>query len=332
MLKTTLRYAIPLLLAASVTACSRDADPVETASTEASPPASVETVPTPANTQDLKPLVRSTALPAKMDCVREIGALAAAHRGGPRRGFPENALETLEESYKRGTRIFEIDIAESKDGVLFLMHDVELDHTTTGKGVAREMDWSDLSTLNLTANGEDTAFLIPTLRQTLDWAVANNAIVELDKKRSTEFATIIKAVREADATNNVILITYTYDQAEDVAELAPDMMMTATVEDPSDLEELIRRGVKLENLIAWTGTSTPNPGLWLDRKARGVEVAFGTLGRRNERLDDQYWADDDGTEYNVLENNGVTMIATDYSDKVTRQLTNDDIAIKACGF
>ena len=163
-------------------------------------------------------------------------------------------------------------------------------------------------------------------------ALANNAIVELDKKRSTEFATIIKAVREADATNNVILITYTYDQAEDVAELAPDMMMTATVEDPSDLEELIRRGVKLENLIAWTGTSTPNPGLWLDLKARGVEVAFGTLGRRNERLDDQYWADDDGTEYNVLENNGVTMIATDYSDKVTRQLTNDDIAIKACGF
>lgn len=335
MIKPIVAMGAALVVALHAASCSQADDPVGQAST--SPVAPAATVPSPVDAAAKpdparSPLSSTASLAHKMDCVRETGALPAAHRGGPRRGYPENALETLKESYQRGSRVFEIDIAESKDGVLFLMHDVDLARTTTSEGVAREMSWSQLSTVTLTANDEDTGFLIPTLREALEWAVANNALLELDKKRSTDFATIIHAVREAGAQNHVVLITYTRDQAEEVAKLAPEMMMTATVETPDDLEDLIRRGVKLENLIAWTGTEAPDPALWADLKARGIEVAFGTLGRRGERLDDVYWEDRDGSEYDQLIAQGVTLIATDYSDKVTRHLAADDRAIAACGF
>lgn len=277
-------------------------------------------------------LLKSTPLWKKMDCVREYGALPAAHRGGPRRGYPENGLETLQMSYENGTRIFEIDIAESKDGVLFLLHDTDLDRTTERTGVAREVNWDVLKSVRLKDNNDITDFTIPSLAETLKWAKETGAIVELDKKRSSKFETIISEVRKAGAQNNVILITYTYDQAAEVARLAPDMMMTASVEDPSDVEELESRGIKRQNLIAWTGTSNLNPGLWQDLKDMGIEVAFGTLGRRGQRFDDTFWEDRDGSEYDELVNNGVSMIATDYSDRVSKHLRVDDIAIEKCGF
>lgn len=274
----------------------------------------------------------SISLSDKMDCVRKNGGLPAAHRGGPRRGYPENALETLQLSFENGTRVFEIDVAESKDGVLFLMHDTSLDRTTELEGVGREYDWKTLKNARLTANGDITAFTIPSLADTLKWAKASGAIVELDKKRSSKFGKIISEVRKAEAEDNVILITYTYDQAAEVARLAPDMMMTATVSDPSDVKTLEGKGVKRENLIAWTGTQDLNPGLWSDLNEMGIEVAFGTLGRRGQRFDDTFWADRDGSEYDELISNGVTLIATDYSDRVSNHLKVDEIAIEKCGF
>lgn len=297
-------------------------------------PTTPETTPAPSPTSVTLELAHnktSLSIQEKLDCARNSGVLVAAHRGGPRRGYPENALETIQETYKRGGRVFEIDIAESKDGVLFLLHDTSLDRTTEAEGVARERNWSELDNLRLTANRQITDYTIPSLEETLEWAVDNNAILELDKKRSTSFSKIISAVRDADAENNVILITYSYEQAEEVAKLAPELMMTASVDDPSDLDTLARLGVHRDNLIAWTGTRELNPGLWKDVTRQGVEVAFGTLGRRGERFDDQFWEDDSGEEYNDLVESGVTLIATDYTDKVMRYMSVDDKTIAECG-
>ena len=323
-----LRFGVVSIIAGLSAAC--DSDPLQNADTGPAPlpaPAMAQdtNTQTPATTPDI------TRLQDRMDCIREAGALVAAHRGGPRRGYPENALETIQESFERGTIVFEIDVNRSKDGIHFLLHDVELDRTTSATGVAREKDWSELQDVTLTAYGAPTDYTIPSLEDVLDWTVANNAILEIDKKRSAEFAPIIADVRRAGAEQHVILITYTKAQAEEVAKLAPEMMMTASVNSLDDLARLENLGVKRENLIAWSGTETPNPTLWRALSEQGVEIAFGTLGRRGERLDEIYWADRDGSEYDDLVANDVDLIATDYSDKVTRHLRADDDARRKCG-
>ena len=252
-------------------------------------------------------------LPAVFDCVRENGGLLiATHRGGPAPGYPENAIETLQYAYNEGFRVMEIDVAESRDGTLFLMHDRSLGRTTTGGGAVADTDWSEISRLKLVDDdGKVTSFAAPQLSETLDWAVRTGAILELDRKPTTSFRNIIEAVRDAGAEQNVLMITYNDDEALQVAKLAPDLMMTAGIGNREHEAELLAAGVDETRLVAWTGTDRPNPGKWKGLGRSGIESAFGTLGREGERLDDIYWQDGDPSEFVDLIDGGLTMLATD---------------------
>lgn len=272
-------------------------------------------------------------LPAFFDCVRETGGLLiASHRAGPAPGYPENALATLQYATSQGMLIHEIDVAESRDGVLFLMHDRTLGRTTTGDGAVADTDWETIQTLNLKDDaGEITSFTPPKLTDVLLWAKSSGAIVELDRKPTTSFRNIISQVRATGAEDNVVLITYNDQQAIEVANLAPDLMMTAGVDSRTHQEELEAAGVNFENVVAWMGISNPNPRAFEAIGNRGVETAFGTLGRPGERLDDQYIADGDLSEFQDLVEGGLTMLATDEPYRVAAFLTADDDVISTCG-
>ncbi len=271
-------------------------------------------------------------LPAFFDCVRESdGMLIASHRGGPAPGYPENAIETMQYGTDLGIVIHEIDVAESQDGVLFLMHDRSLGRTTTGGGAVAETDWDVIQTLNLKDNdGKITAFTPPKLTDVLLWAKEKGVVVELDKKPTTSFRNIISLVRAAGAEQNVILITYNDNQATEVARLAPDLMMTAGLNSRDHQEELEAAGVDFTKVIAWMGTRNPNPRAFAAIGNRGVETAFGTLGRPAERLDTEYWADGNPSEYIDLAEGGLTMLATDEAYRVAEALDTDERALAAC--
>ncbi len=272
-------------------------------------------------------------LPEFFDCVRENGGvLIASHRAGPAPGYPENALETLDYATSQGMLIHEIDVAESRDGVLFLMHDRSLGRTTTGDGAVADTDWETIQTLNLKDNsGAITSFTPPNLSDVLLWAKQSGALVELDKKPTTSFRNIISMVRAAGAEDHVVLITYNDQQAIEVANLAPDLMMTAGVNSREHQEELEAAGVNFDNVVAWMGTRNPNPRAFAAVGGRGVETAFGTLGRPGERLDDQYIADGDLSEFQDLVDGGLTLLATDEPYKVAAFLSADDDLAATCG-
>ncbi|MEO9968853.1 MAG: glycerophosphodiester phosphodiesterase family protein [Hyphomonadaceae bacterium] len=310
-----MRHLLKISVFAALAACSDTAiDPA--------PPTSVSTLPS----------ISTSDLPAFFDCVRETnGVLIASHRAGPAKGFPENALQTLEYGFSKGIRVFEIDIATSRDGVLFLLHDRSLGRTTTGNGSVADTNWSQIERLNLVDNdGRRTSFNPPKLSDALEWAVASGAILELDKKQTTGWRSVISAVRAAGAENNVLLITYSDDAAGQVQRLAPEMMLTASARGGRDMAKLERLGVDPAMVVAWTGTRSPDKPAW-DRNAReGVESAFGTLGRRGERLDDAYWADDNPSEYRDMVRDGLVVLATDTPYRVAEALSEDDRALNAC--
>jgi glycerophosphoryl diester phosphodiesterase len=287
-----------------------------------------------------KPFPNATAdralsrdLPTFFDCVREKGGmLIASHRGGPAIGYPENGLETLQYATDNATIIHEIDVAESRDGVLFLMHDRTLGRTTTGEGMVADTDWEDIARTNLVdMEGTVTDFHPPKLSDVLLWAKANGTIVELDKKPTTSFRNIISHVRAAGAEQNTILITYNDNQAKEVARLAPDLMMTASIRSLEHQKELEAAGVDMTKVIAWMGINDPNPRAFKAIGSRGIETAFGTLGRKGERLDDIYLADGDASEFEDLYLGGLTLLATDEPYIVARELLADDKAMKNCG-
>ena len=268
----------------------------------------------------------------RLDCVRTSGGvLLIGHRGGPTRDYPENAIETFQRTFDAGTHAMEIDIAETKDGKLVLMHDDDLDRTTTGTGLVADHTLADIQKLKLQTGSKDTSFSPPTLEAALAWAVKTGAVLELDKKRSAAYPPIIAAIRAAKAENNVILITYTDAQAAEVHRAAPDLMITATITSPSQFDGLLKRGVNADHLIAWTGIEKPDPSLWKTLSQRAVESAFGTTGPRATAFDTLYWDDGDGSEYEDLVSDGLTILVTGITDKTGRQLSSRRSRAAACG-
>lgn len=70
-----------------------------------------------------------------------------AHRGAGRLA-PENTLAAFRLGHAYGYRMFECDVRLSADGLPFLLHDDDLERTTSGHGPAAALEWSALSQLD----------------------------------------------------------------------------------------------------------------------------------------------------------------------------------------
>jgi glycerophosphoryl diester phosphodiesterase len=106
-----------------------------------------------------------------------------AHRGAGRL-VPENTLAAMREGFRYGYRMVEFDVKLSADGVPFLMHDDTLDRTTSSRGPADALAWSDLAKLDagswhsLAYAGES----IPTLAAIAHWAIAHRVACNIEIK------------------------------------------------------------------------------------------------------------------------------------------------------
>lgn len=272
-----------------------------------------------ASTGGQTPKLRQTpsASPAALlfDCLRASQTtLVSAHRAGPGPGLPENALETISAAAAAGIPVVEIDIARSSDGVLVLMHDTGLERTSTGTGPLAARTAAELTALSLKdPAGALTSSRLPLLADALARVKAAGLFAQLDLKRSSGVteAEVAAAARQAGVIGQVAIITYSDAEALAAAQADPQIMVSATVDDPADIAAFAAAGLVSSRLLAWTGFTRPDPVLWSAIRDAGVEVIFGTLGRSGDRLDDLYAADGDDSDYAVLAAQGVTMIATD---------------------
>jgi hypothetical protein len=74
---------------------------------------------------------------------RRAGIPLLVHRGATREA-PENTLEAYAAAMDLGADGVEIDIRRSKDGVLYLFHDITLDRETNGSGEVRDVTYYEL--------------------------------------------------------------------------------------------------------------------------------------------------------------------------------------------
>lgn len=263
------------------------------------------------------PAAPVSALAGALDCVRtKEGTLLGAHRGRPGPEFHENALSAFRASAGLGVPVLEIDIARTRDNALVLMHDDRVDRTTDGQGRVADLDFSAFRTLKFTpldqAGMGETP---PSFDQALTWA-AGRAVLELDRKKPAQWWDILNAVKRAGATDRVIAVSYTLEEAVEIARIDPSVMISVEIKTIADLDALVAAGLTSKRLIAWTGTAAANPGLWQALADRGVESVIGTLGRPGQSLDSYYLADADPSEFADLAAQGVTAIVSDQAARV----------------
>jgi glycerophosphoryl diester phosphodiesterase len=240
---------------------------------------------------------------------REI-ALVSAHRGGPRPGLPENAIETIAATLAAAPALIEVDVATSADGVLFLNHDDTLDRTTTGAGPVAEKSWAEISRLRLKDETGAVTPYAPTLFSDALALTKDRTILQVDFKRSTRYEDVIAEINRQSAEDRVVLIAYTMAQAERLHRLAPEMMISLSVSTQSDLNRAVAAGVPADRLLGFTGVEDPRPRLFSILNNEDIEVIFGTLGGRDS-IDRQIEASGDESRYATIAGMGADILATD---------------------
>lgn len=245
------------------------------------------------------------------ECLEGAGAaLVSAHRGGPGKGIPENAVETFAATLRAVPALIEADVATSSDGVLFLLHDDTLERTTTGAGLASETPWSVIKGLKLRdSDGAVTPYAPPTFADALAF-LKDRTLLQVDFKKSTRYEEVIAEINRQGAEDRVILIAYTMAQAERLHRLAPDMMISLSVSTQSDLNRAVAAGVPADRLLGFTGIDDPKPRLFSILNGEDVEVIFGTLGGKDS-IDRQIAASGDESLYARIAGMGADILATD---------------------
>lgn len=244
------------------------------------------------------------------------------------RNSAENSLGGIERCVELGVDMIEIDVRETKDGVLVLMHDETVDRTTNGSGLLSEILVDDVRQLRLReAEGGSSADLtdqtVPTLHEALA-AAKDRLLVNLDIKetlydRALDIAEslgsadqiIIKMRAPADDNRLTkakfhgrtyfmpIIRECTDDPERECSPQLSTAIATYAVYDPVAIEVVNHTD---DYLLEGVGSA----------KALGGRLWVNTLGPRFAagRSDDKSLEDPDGN-WGYLVTHGVDMIQTD---------------------
>ncbi|WLR49721.1 glycerophosphodiester phosphodiesterase [Bacillus tianshenii] len=92
------------------------------------------------------------------------------HRGAAA-DYPENTMISFQAAYEAGADGIELDVQQTKDGELVVLHDESVNRTTDGSGYVKDLTFAQISSINAAARWSTvTSQAIPTLEEVLQWA------------------------------------------------------------------------------------------------------------------------------------------------------------------
>ncbi|MRG46897.1 glycerophosphodiester phosphodiesterase [Chitinophaga sp. SYP-B3965] len=235
-----------------------------------------------------------------------------AHRGGPRKGFPENCIETFENTLAQTPAMLEIDPHYTKDGKIVLMHDPTLDRTSNGHGKIADFTLEELKKLRLKdTEGNLTDYHMPTLDEALQWAKGKTILV-IDAK-DVPIEVRAQKIVENNALGNAIVIAYSIEDIKKCYDHSKDVVMEIMMGKPENITALDNSGVPWANVIGFVSHDMPaDKTIFSEVHKRGAMCILGS----SRNIDKQFTtgkinADELKTGYLNLINHGADVIEAD---------------------
>ena len=243
----------------------------------------------------------------------------SVHRGGKGlKNYPENSLETLKYVNDSILAVYEVDVAQTKDRQLVLLHDKTIDRTTTGTGKVDDFTYNELKQFNLVDDhGNETTFKIPLFSDVLAWCVKNNVILTVDIKKTVSQEVVIDAIKSANAEDNSIIITYNVQEARLAYQLAPELLLSVSARNNEEFERLLNAKIPTENMLAFTGTRLSESSLYQRLHDNNIVCMLGTLGNLDKSA-----AAKGETLYRQWKEKGVDIMATDRPFEAFKAINN----------
>jgi glycerophosphoryl diester phosphodiesterase len=254
--------------------------------------------------------------------------LVSSHRGGPRKGFPENCIATFENTLRHTYSMMEIDPHYTKDGAIILMHDPTLDRTSTGHGKVSDYALADLKRLRLKdPEGNITPYGIPTLDEALEWA-KGKTILDLDQK-DVPIEARIRKIEEHHAEANAMVMAFTFADAQKAYRMNPNIMMEVFIHDRQGAKEFDATGVPWSNVMSSVTHYEPkDPQVFETLHRKGImcqRACFQTIDREYRRKEISRAQLMEG--YRELITSGTDIIQTDLgieAGEAVQSLTPED--------
>ncbi|MEW4924437.1 glycerophosphodiester phosphodiesterase family protein [Algibacter sp. 2305UL17-15] len=149
-----------------------------------------------------------------------------AHRGASSFA-PENTLASIQAALNQNPDRIEIDVQQTSDKVVVLMHDTSLDRTTNGTGLIKEKTFKDLSKLDAGSwfSNEFKDERIPTLEAAIQLINGKCQLIIEIKKGSSYYPNIEKnilnSIQKYNAEDWVIIHSFDDTVLETVHALNP---------------------------------------------------------------------------------------------------------------
>ncbi len=153
-----------------------------------------------------------------------------AHRGASL-AAPENTLASINEALKLNPDRIEIDVQQTLDSIVVLMHDTTLKRTSNGFGLIKEQTFKDISKLDAGSwfSNHFTGEKIPTLEEVIKLINGKCQLIIEIKKGSDFYPDIekhvLKLIQKQNAENWISIHSFDYNVLETVHHLNPDIRL-----------------------------------------------------------------------------------------------------------
>jgi glycerophosphoryl diester phosphodiesterase len=147
---------------------------------------------------------------------------------------PENSLVAIQNTIDNKIEMVEIDIRETKDGELVLMHDATIQRTTTGTGNVSSFTLQELKQFNLEkSNGSLTNEKIPTLKEVFDLA-RGKIYINLDLDEKAPFAKVYDLAKQYGMLKQVQFYTKDNSQIRSMLAKNADLVVLPYIDDEAE--------------------------------------------------------------------------------------------------
>lgn len=228
------------------------------------------------------------------------------HRGAAGHA-PENTLAAIRLAMAMGAQMVEIDVQQTADDQLVLLHDDSLSRTTNGTGLLWQKHASELQTLDAGRwfSAEFAGEPLPTLAQTIALVrgkIKLNIEVKLHGHERNIAKLVVEAIRRAGFAPECLITSFGHAVADEIKQLAPELRV-GYIFGPREFREAVF-SAPVEVLSAHYSLVNAE----FMRKARAAGKAV------------HVWTVNDKALMTRLIDLGVEAIITNYPDRLTEVL------------
>lgn len=181
---------------------------------------------------------RAQPVPEHPFFTQQDGVMVIAHQGGEQLR-PSNTLAAFDNAVELGVDVLEMDIHQTADSVIVLMHDATVDRTTDGSGAIKEMSFAEIRELDAGYYWTDDdgatypyrgqGIQVPTLEEMFQRYPDMRMNIEIKQETASMVRPFCQLIHDYNMEEKILVATFHQATMEEFRETCPQVI-TSMVE------------------------------------------------------------------------------------------------------